>query len=346
MAEGTALTPAEFRALLAGDWPVEWQPVWGEQTGLGARLSTLALRGALTVASRAPDGAVEALVNGLAALAQRFDRRRNQSAREFLRQAYGALPEAELERRVRDAWRHLFRVGVDTERFFLRVPLDETPAHFDVHVSDAARAVLREERGCMLVTAHLGNWEAALSIVPWLGFHPLYGVARPPKNRYLSEIMQATRERRGVRILSRKGAMTAAPAVLKAGGTLGLVIDQRTSGRALLAPFFGRLARCDRSSGVLMKRQKVPIVMLACTLTDRPLHYRLELTEVMWPEDWQRAEVEEIVTHLNGLFEREIRRYPEQYVWIHDRYRDTPTAVDPAGTARILRKPEMETPSE
>ena len=346
MAEVTPLTPAEFRALLAGHWPVEWQPVWGEQAGLGARLSTVALRGALALVSRAPDGAVEAFVAGLAALAQRVDARRTRNAQEFLRQAYGELAPVELAQKTRAAWRHLFRVGIDTERFFLRVPLEETPAHFDMHLSDAARAVLAEERGCMLVSAHLGNWEAALSIVPWLGFHPLYGVARPPKNRYLSEIMQATRERRGVRILSRKGAMTAAPAVLKAGGTLGLVIDQRTSGRALLAPFFGRMARCDRSSGVLLKRQKVPIVMLVCTLTERPLHYRLELTEVMWPEDWQRAEVEEIVTHLNGLFEREIRRYPEQYVWIHDRYRDTPREVDPAGPARILRKPEMETPRE
>jgi KDO2-lipid IV(A) lauroyltransferase len=320
--------------------------VWGEADGLGARLSTLALRGAVTLASRAPDGAVGAFVDGLAALAQRVDRRRNRSAREFLRQALGELSEDELELRVRAAWRHLFRVGLDTERFFLRVPLDETPAHFELHASDAARAVLAEERGCMLVTAHLGNWEAALSILPWLGFHPLYGVAKPPKNRYLSEIMQATRERRGVRILSRKGAMTDAPAVLKAGASLGLVIDQRTSGRALLAPFFGRLARCDRSSGVLLKRQKVPILMVVCTLTERPLHYRLELTEVMWPEDWQRAEVEAIVAHLNGLFEREIRRYPEQYVWIHDRYRDTPTAVDPDGPARILRTTQTETPSE
>ena len=60
---------------------------------------------------------------------------------------------------------------------------------------------------------------------------------------------------------------------------------------------------------------------------------------------FRSREVEEIAAHLNALFEAEIRRYPEQYVWIHDRYRDTPSEVSPAGPARILRTPQSESPS-
>jgi KDO2-lipid IV(A) lauroyltransferase len=134
--------------------------------------------------------------------------------------------------------------------------------------------------------------------------------------------------------------MAAAPAILKAGGTIALVIDQRTSGRALLVPFFGRLARCERAPAVLLKRQRVPIVISACLLGARPLHYRLELGEVLHPDEWARAEVEEIVLRVNQGFERLIRAHPEQYIWIHDRYRDTPREVPSGAPPRILRNRE------
>jgi KDO2-lipid IV(A) lauroyltransferase len=142
-----------------------------------------------------------------------------------------------------------------------------------------------------------------------------------------------------VRLLSRKGAMEAAPAILKAGGVLGLIIDQRTSGRALLAPFFGRPARCERAPAVLLKRQRVPIVVVSCLETGEPLRFVLEFHEVLQPEEWGRRDVEAIVAHVNACLERRIRACPEQYVWIHDRYRDTPDALAPDAPARILRSP-------
>ena len=109
---------------------------------------------------------------------------------------------------------------------------------------------------------------------------------------------------------------------------IGMILDQRTSGRALLAPFFGRLARCERAPGVLLKRQRVPIVMAKCLMTGKPLHYRMEVGLVLQPGEWRTRSVEEIVTRMNQEFERTIRANPEQYVWIHDRYRDTPAPSD------------------
>jgi len=319
------------------DWPVPWQPVWGESAGPGSRMGDWAARAALAGAIRLPQGALDALLAGLAACGQRLDRRRTRAAREFLGQALSELAPAERERLVRCGWLQLLRVSVDTERLFLRVPPERLREHFDVHTSSGAREAIAARRGCLIVSPHLGNWEVPLAIMPQLGFHPVYGVAKPPKNRFLSEALQASRERRGARILSRKGAMAAAPAILKAGGTIAMVIDQRTSGRALLVPFFGRLARCERGPAVLLKRQRVPIVISSCLLDARPLHYRLEFGEVLHPDEWARAEIEEIVLRVNQAFERLIRACPEQYIWIHDRYRDTPRELAPGASPRMLR---------
>lgn len=317
-------------------WPVPWQPVWGESAGFASRLATWALRAVMAGATRLPDPVLQALLGGLARLGARFDRRRSRAAREFLRQALGELSEPELERLVRAGWRHLLRVSVDTERL-TRVPRARLAEHFTVRLGDEARRALAEERGCLVLTGHFGSWEAGLAYLPALGLQPVYGVAKPPKNRFLSQHLQVSRERWGLRILSRKGAMAAAPAILRAGGTLGLVIDQRTSGRALLAPFFGRLARCERAPAVLLKRQRVPAVLAACRMGRDPLTYVLEMDEVLWPEEWARRPVEEIVARINQGLERLIRADPEQYVWIHDRYRDTPRTLDPEAGRRLER---------
>jgi KDO2-lipid IV(A) lauroyltransferase len=328
----------DFPELLrATEWPIPWQPVWGEDDGLGARLGDWGVRGLLGALAAAPQGVLEGFVRGAAGLGLRFDRRHTDSARVFLRQAMGELEGPELERRTRQAWVHFLRLTVDSERFFRRVAFEDTPGHFDVRVSDDVRKVLAQGRGCVLVSGHLGNWEAALSISPWLGFHPLYGVARPPKNRYLAQTIQAVRERRGVRILPRKGAMQSAPAVLAAGGTLGLVVDQRASGRALLAPFFGRPARCDRSPAVLLKRCRVPIVVCVCRMGSEPLRYAVEYGDVLWPEEWAGRDAQAITTRVNQILEREILATPEQYVWIHDRYRDTPETLEDGEPARMQR---------
>jgi len=337
---------AEARAEESRAWPVAWQPVEGDSDGFFSRLATLAVRGLLAAAMRLPQGVLGALLSGLARLAMRVERRRVRAAHEFLRQALGELSPAELARRTRAAYVQLFRVTLDTERFFAEVPLERVLAHIEVHMSPAARAVFDEHRGCLFVGAHLGNWELALTALVACGVHPVYGVAKPPRNRSLSRALQRSRERHGVRILSRKGAMAAAPAVLKAGGVMGMVLDQRTSGRALLAPFFGRLARCERAPGVLLKRQRVPIVMANCLMTERPLHFRLELSTVLEPAEWGARPVEEIVARINQEFERTIRADPEQYVWIHDRYRDTPRTLEAGAAPRMARGPAAHGPEE
>ncbi|HEX6884162.1 MAG TPA: lysophospholipid acyltransferase family protein [Planctomycetota bacterium] len=319
-------------------WPVPWQPVWGESAGLGSRLGAWCVQAALAGAIRLPQAPLDALIAALAALGHRLGRARTRAAHEFLAQALGELSAGERERLTRAAWRQLLRVSVDTERLLRRVPPERLLAHFEVETSPEARAAFAARRGVLIAGPHLGNWEVALFALPLLGLVPAYAVAKPPKNRFLAQALQASRERRGVRILSRKGAMNDAPAILKAGGALALVIDQRTSGRALLAPFFGRLARCERAPAVLLKRQRVPIVLTACLQAAEPLRYHLRFGEVLHPDEWARAEVEAIVRRVNEGFERMIRAHPEQYIWIHDRYRDTPRAQPPGAGPRLARR--------
>ena len=328
MAERAPRGPAPLPPGLSTDWPVPWQPLEGSDDGLLRHVELAALRGALALVSRMPESWYDPILGGAARLAKAVDRRHTEAARGFLRQAFPDLEPEELERRVVRAYQHLFRVVLDSERFSRSVSFDTIRDRYEVHWTPEAEAVRDARSGCVLVTAHLGSWEAGAAILPWIGFDPVYVVAKPPKSAPLARLMQAVRERSGVRVLPRRGAIQAAPAIVRAGGMVCLLLDQRANKRPVLAPFFGRPARCDRSAGVLIRRLRVPVVIASCKLADEPLHYRCDFHDVLRPEELEGADPVAISTRINRALEEAILRDPDQYYWIHDRYRDTPETFE------------------
>jgi len=296
--------------------------VLGEKGGAFAWVEYVAARAFLGGVARIPRPIQTPILAVVARLAKAVDRRRSEAARVFLRQALGAeLPAKELERRVLDAWIHLFRITLDAEILHLRVDFRRIEDHLVLELAPDVRKVLESRSGSILATPHLGDWETGSAAMAWIGFDPFYAVAKPPKNRYLSIHLHRVRERRGVRVLPRRGAMRDAPAIVKGGGMIALVLDQRARKRPLIAPFFGRPARCDRSAAVLVKRLRAPIIIGAGFLTEEPWRWRIHLPVVLWPADLEGMSVEEVTTRINREFEKLILQAPEQYFWLHDRYR-------------------------
>ncbi len=305
------------------EWPVPWTAVEGSRGGLGAWLEYIAMRSATWSASLLPEFLLRPVISGLARLARAVDKRHTRVAREFVRQALGdSLSEKELDEAALQAYRHLIGMTIRAEGWDRNVASDDWRRHVTLETSPEVEALAG--RGAILITPHVGDWEAAAAFLPKIGFNPVYAVARPPKNKPLSQHIQRTRESRGVRVLPRRGAMQHAAKVVEAGGVLCLLIDQRGRDRGAVAPFFGRPALCDRSAGVLLKRLKVPIVMGAVYLTDKPYHFRLHAKTVLNPEAFAGQSVEEIITRINSEIESLILQAPEQYFWLHDRYRGAP----------------------
>jgi KDO2-lipid IV(A) lauroyltransferase len=312
----TDLLPAGLRR----DWPVERMLVSGSREGLGARLEFLATRVAIAGVDALPAWMRERVIGALARLGRRFDRSHSDAAREFLRTALGEMPPAELDARVLEAWRHLLRVAVSSGVLTRHVDPTRMREHCRVDLSPEAAEILASRRGRIVITGHIGDWEAGSAVLPWLGCDPLYVVAKPPRNNYMAEHLQRLREMRGIRVLPRRGAMRHAKTILAAGGTLAMLLDQRARTRPVFAPFFGRMARCDRSAGVMLRRLRAPAVIGACWSTG-PWQWDVRLDEVLQPEDFAHRSYEEIATRINASLEKLILVRPEQYFWLHDRYR-------------------------
>jgi KDO2-lipid IV(A) lauroyltransferase len=308
-------------------WPIPWEEVSGKRGGALAWVEYLLLRGAVGAFSHLPRIGRDALAHGLALLTRRFARERSQIARAFITQAMGpGIAPARREELVLAAWQHLFTLTLEDARFNSVVRGPRMLDHFEVEMCEPVRALLAERRGGICITPHVGHWEALPAIGNRLGFAPVYVVSRPPQNRPLSRWAQRMREERGYRLIHRHGAVQSITRIVGARGYVGLMLDQRAHGKTVLAPFFGRLARCERSVAVLLRRLRVPVFSGACYRTSEPFRYRVVFPRLFEPSEFEHASPEEIATLVNQELERLILAHPEQYFWLHERYRKAPEA--------------------
>lgn len=304
----------------------------GRRGGAAAWAESWLTRALLGGLGRLPSFAQRGLIAGAARLAFAVDKRHREGARRFLTQALGEEAGRD-DARVLAAYRHLFRISIDSAAFDRRVPRERLLEHYDIEWGPGVREAIESGRGGIMVTPHVGDWEAGAATMPYIGMTPSYVVARPPKNRYLSKHLLELRERKGLVVVPRRGGMRQVAAILEGGGWLAMLLDQRPLGKHVVAPFFGRPAPCERSAAVLIKRLGVPIVFGACYLTERPFHYRLIFNRVVEPEELADLSLAELVTLVNREQEARILEHPEQYFWLHDRYRDAPeTTPEPAAS--------------
>ncbi|MEO2093087.1 MAG: lysophospholipid acyltransferase family protein [bacterium] len=297
----------------------------GSRGGLMAWLECLFIRVLLSSVTRLPDSFQRGFVRGAAALAALVDRRHGNAARAFMSQALGREVMAQDgEARVRQAYRHLFQISLDTEAFLRRVPKENLLDHYELHTPPGFRELLESGSGGLLITPHVGDWEAGAAAMEAIGMSPAYGVARPPKNRYLARHLLRNRESKGITVMPRRGGLSQSGQALAGGGWIGLLLDQRPSGKHVIAPFFGRPVPCERSAGVLIKRTGVPVVLAACYRTERPFHFEFVVRRILQPDELEGLSVTSIVTLINAEMEALILRRPEQYFWLHDRFRHAP----------------------
>ncbi len=235
-----------------------------------------------------------------------------------------AFPDWEPER-VRAtaiaAYEHLFQLGVE----ILYAPRLITEDSFHEHLSlsaleDAAKALIRGGP-VVLITGHCGNWELIGYTVSLLGF-PMQAIYRPLDLQPLDAWVRGTRERQGLTLVSKFGAMQAMPQALRAGVPVGLVADQSGGDRGLFVPFFGRLTSTYKSIGLLALRAKATIV---CGVARRVrpqgpgMGYAAECVDVFGPADWHGAPdpLFYVTSRYRRAMEAMIRRSPEQYLWMH-----------------------------
>jgi KDO2-lipid IV(A) lauroyltransferase len=206
-----------------------------------------------------------------------------------------------------------------------------------VPLTEETRALLAaahaEGRGVLFASCHLGNWELLARRIALEGY-TCGTVAREAQDPRLSDLLERSRAGAGVATLWRgsPGLARRLLRLLRGGGFLGLLIDQDTDVQGCFVPFFGRLAHTPRAVGDLAARTGTP-VLVGATHREGAVH-RVMIRKITVPQSDDRAEISLQVNRLATLaIEEQVRAWPEQWVWMHRRWKRRPDGEPPIESA-------------
>lgn len=186
-------------------------------------------------------------------------------------------------------------------------------------------------KGVIYLTGHIGAWELSSYAHALYGF-PLHYMARPLDNAPLDEMVNEYRGRSGNKPIYKNEAARMMLKVLKDAGTIGILADQNTMpGEGVFVDFFGTQA-CTTTGIARVALHTDAAVVPGYAYWDQNLRkYRLRFeppVELVRTGDTER-DVRENTQRFTKVIEEIIRKHPEQWVWIHARWKNRPEGEKP-----------------
>ena len=181
---------------------------------------------------------------------------------------------------------------------------------------------LENDQGLIIVSAHIGNWEIGLQFATCFMQKPALGIAKKIRFQPLNRWVHNLRTRFGNQIIYKKGAMPDMRKTLRKGGVVALLVDQSRRKEGVEVNFFGHKVTTTPAAAYLGIRCKSPILPIFCIreasgqltiYVDKPLN-------IKWSGDL-RSDVQANTQLITDTVERMIRKYPDQWFWVHKRWK-------------------------
>jgi Kdo2-lipid IVA lauroyltransferase/acyltransferase len=258
---------------------------------------------------------------GLGRLAYHVARRERNKALKNIAVAFPEWPEEKRVETIRAMFRH-FGMSLFEIAWLPNLDVKRRDELTSVEGMEPLLQLMDVGRGVVVFTAHCGNWEWMSYVVGLFG-RPTTVLQRerdaPEMNRYITEL----RARSGVRTIDRGSAAAGRELIqsLRRGGILAFLIDQNLRTESVQVPFFGRPALTPIGPAKLAVRtESIVVDILVERLPDG--RHRLKVGE---PFAVSRTDDPVALTErMTRIIEAQVRRVPEQWVWVHDRWRDRP----------------------
>jgi len=227
---------------------------------------------------------------------------------------------SELRRLGRHSFEHLGMNVVEACVFFFRAPtvlLSRVELCGMEHVHAAATL----GKGILLLTAHYGNWEL-LAASHTLTIFPLSVVVRPMDDPLMDRVVERFRLRSAVELIAKRQALPEIRDALRRGRMVGILLDQNASrAEGVFAPFFGIPASTSKALAVISLRTGAPVVPVFIRRVEGGRH-RVEVQPVI-PSP-AAGDVADYTAAFNRSIEAAVRRAPEQWFWMHNRWKTRP----------------------
>lgn len=249
-------------------------------------------------------------------------RRRRRTATQNVLLAGLAADPAEAERIARASFESFAMLSVESLKASRLVTPDTVDRYVSFEVPPETRELFEKPgQPVILASAHLGNWELSGHVISFT--KPLVAVARTLDNPFAQRFMERRNPRRRIEIVAKHSKdRLALLRPLRSGKLLGLICDQHAASNGVVVPFFGHPASTVASPARLHLATGAPIVFGVCFRTG-PMKFLMAASEPIRvaPTGDREADIRAITLAINEVAERFIRRFPEQYLWAHRRWR-------------------------
>ena len=290
-------------------------------------LEYAAARGLLGGLGLLPRGLAVGVGRGIGWLAYRLAGGLRRVGRRNLALAFPEKPAAERERLLRSCFATLGRALGEVSQFSRATPekLREI-IEFDEESLTHFQAARSSGRGVIFLTGHLGAWE--LLSFGWSALeYPISFLVRPLDNARVDKLVEDLRARFGNRAISKKQAARVAIRTLREGGTLGILADLNAlPNEGVFVPFFGQQA-CATTGVATLALMTDAIVFPVCAVWHETKRRYVFCggppVEVIRTGDNKR-DIEANTVRFAAVWEEYVRRWPEQWMWIHKRWKTRP----------------------
>jgi heptosyltransferase-2 len=219
------------------------------------------------------------------------------------------------------ARRHMMHLGGN---FFagMKMPFmapEKIRRHLETEGVDKIAAVLKSGKGVVYSLMHMGNWEILTQRNVLAAGYGIGGIFQPLHNKHLNAHILRCRERTGSRMFDRKDGFHGPVAFVREVSGLAVLSDQRAGEKGVWCPFFGRLASTTTLPLLIGKRAGASVFPVG-VITLAPGRWKVVVGDPLPPLSRELG-VEEAAAMMNESLERIIRLSPEDWFWVHNRWR-------------------------
>jgi KDO2-lipid IV(A) lauroyltransferase len=256
-------------------------------------------------------------------------------SRQIARNLASAFPTAApgfLEELKKSIYKHFGKLFVEIARHFARRNPQAILARARIVHPEVLEQALQKKRGLLIFSAHFGNWEWLPLILHTRLARDIYSIARPIDNPLIEKKVRKFRETMGTKIIYKHGSLRSMLKHLESNDIVCLLIDQNTVPReGVFVDFFAQKASTNTTVAQLYLKKNIPVVPVF-------LHYEgQEIILEVLPEinyakrDNENDDLLAVTQQMTGLIETQIRKFPEQWLWFHDRWKTRPQGATHEG---------------
>jgi KDO2-lipid IV(A) lauroyltransferase len=257
----------------------------------------------------------------LGQLAQYVQGRRVKIARDNLQKTFPEMPTIEVSHTIKAMFKHLGANLIDMLRVDQYRGEQDLKRYFKINNYECLSEALELGRGCIILSGHVGFWEAGGFFLPQLGT-TIGLVAKPMRNPLIDNYFSRMRQSNGNHIISSKKGARGILKSLQKNHAVCILLDQHLGGRgSVAAPFFGRPAHTTTIITQMATRYQIPIVMaFTYRQPDDSLLCQFEKMFLL-KGDLSEENVLSNTSLLNQRIEAGIRHDISQWFWLHRRWR-------------------------